>query len=89
MRKYTDSLDCRNISTAGAKMYGYSNLPSLSGKKEKAVRHQKVNSYNGIFFYLFFNMISASTFEIAVNTVNILLLLMKNISWLKREKIVS
>lgn len=50
MRKYTDSLDCRNISTAGAKMYGYSNLPSLSGKKEKAVRHQKVNSYNGNFF---------------------------------------
>lgn len=51
MRKYTDSLDCRNISTAGAKMYGYSNLPSLSGKKkEKDVRHQKVNSYNGNFF---------------------------------------
>lgn len=49
MRKYTDSLDCRNISTAGAKMYGYSNLPSLE-KKEKAVRHQKVNSYNGNFF---------------------------------------
>lgn len=51
MRKYTDLLDCRNISTAGAKMYGYSNLPSLSGKK-KAVRHQKVNSYNGIFFFI-------------------------------------
>lgn len=42
-----------------------------------------------LFFYLFFNMISATTFEIAVNTVNILLLLMKNISWLKREKMVS
>lgn len=51
MRKYTDSLDCRNISTAGAKMYGYSNLPIVFlEKKEKAVRHQKVNSYNGNFF---------------------------------------
>lgn len=39
-----------------------------------------------IFFYLFFNMISATAFEIAANTVNILLLLMKNISWLKHEK---
>lgn len=45
-----------------------------------------------IFFYLFFNMISATAFEIAANTVNILLLLimlMKNISWLKHEKMVS
>lgn len=33
-----------------------------------------------IFFNLFFNMISATAFEIAANTVNILLLLMKNIS---------
>lgn len=89
MRKYTELLDCRNISTAGAKMYGYSNLPSLSGKKKKAVRHQKVNSYNGHFFFLFFNIISATAFEIAAKTVNILLLLMKNISWLKREKMVS
>lgn len=34
MRKYRDSLDCRNVSTSGAKMYGYSNSPSLSGKKD-------------------------------------------------------
>lgn len=58
-------------------------------KKEKAVRHQKVNSYNGHFFFLFFNIISATAFEIAANTVNILLLLMKNISLLKHEKMVS
>lgn len=45
-------------------------------KKEKDVRHQKVNSYKlmEIFFNLFFNMISATAFEIAANTVNILLL---------------
>lgn len=80
MRKYTDLLDCRNISTAGAKMYGYSNLPSLSGKKRKNCQTSKSKFIMEIFFHLFFNMISASTFEIAVNTVNILLLLMKNIS---------
>lgn len=80
MRKYTDLLDCRNISTAGAKMYGYSNLPSLARKKRKSCQTSKSKFIMEIFFHLFFNMISTTTFEIAVNTVNILLLLMKNIS---------
>lgn len=38
MRKYIDSLDCRNISIVGVKMYGYFNLFSFE-KKEKVVRY--------------------------------------------------
>lgn len=50
MRKYTDLLDCRNISTAGAKCMDIPTCLVFLEKKEKAVRHQKVNSYNGNFF---------------------------------------
>lgn len=53
MRKYTDSLDCRNISTAGAKMYGYSNLPSLSGKKRKSCQTSKSKFLEWKFFLIY------------------------------------